>query len=117
MLLADAEPSRKERGHRGVRPRHPAGAPKASRGRFLKWPGTASITFRLGDGLTAMRGEAPGPWSRGAPRADASQFLSGLPLDRAADRWRLWLIGVAAGEHRVEGASHERGVLCRVVVV
>ena len=24
MLLLDAEPSRKERGHRGVRPRHPS---------------------------------------------------------------------------------------------
>jgi hypothetical protein len=32
-LLADAEPSRKERGHRGVRPRHPNRGAKSEPGR------------------------------------------------------------------------------------
>jgi len=101
MLLADAEPSRKERGHRGVRPRHPAGAPKASRGRFLKWPGTASITFRLGDGPTAMRGEAPGPRSRGAPRADASCGLSARPREQGEQATISRLVGSLGGNDRV----------------
>jgi hypothetical protein len=55
MLLLDAEPSRKERGHRGVRPRHPPGtAFGPNRGKtfgsdqngFLKPPGTASLLYR-----------------------------------------------------------------------
>jgi hypothetical protein len=48
MLLLDAEPSRKERGHRGVRPRHLSRRTLwVRRGRFLKRPGTASISFRV----------------------------------------------------------------------
>ena len=46
MLLLDAEPSRKERGHRGVRPRHPNRRAFGSVGSgFLKRPGTASFSF------------------------------------------------------------------------
>ena len=46
MLLLDAEPSRKERGHRGVRPRHPNRRAFGSVGSgFLKRHGTASFSL------------------------------------------------------------------------
>jgi hypothetical protein len=43
-LITDADLSRKERGHRGVRPRHPeTGGLRAAGGGFLKWLGSASL--------------------------------------------------------------------------
>ena len=46
ILLLDAEPSRKERGRRGVRPRHPSRRAFGSVGSgFLKRRGTASFLF------------------------------------------------------------------------
>jgi len=57
MLLVDAEPSRKERGHRGVRPRHPPGkAFGLDQNGFLKRRGTASFSFSAGYVGRRLRG-------------------------------------------------------------